>query len=392
MFIIELLRFFSGYVRFKGSGGFSERFINLCSVHDIPLWNIAYHGDYFEAYTTINGYRKISICARNSGVKIKRTRSAGIPFVLNRLKPRVGLLFGAIFFVVCLAFLSNKVWVVEISGNKTVPDDIILTAAVDAGLNFGEKTDKINAVQLSLNTCKKIDKLGWAAIRVNGCCVYIDVTEAEPAPEIENREGIYNLVASKDAQLVILECYRGTTQAKRFSSVLKGDILISGTADNKDETTSLVHASGYAVGRTVTAIEETTDTTINTTDFNIIKRIFRLNFFSIHIPIGKAPDKYHQKFISTKNLSFNGRDLPISITCEQYYTKQQKNKTISVKEAKMISMSRFMNSAANFSQGKQIINSSVSFNENQNSATVSGEFICYENIGSEAPLEIELAE
>ena len=40
MFIIRLLRFLLGYVKFEATGVFCERFINLCSYGGIKIWAI----------------------------------------------------------------------------------------------------------------------------------------------------------------------------------------------------------------------------------------------------------------------------------------------------------------------------------------------------------------
>ena len=39
MFLIRLFRFLTGYIVFSGNGGFPERFINLCSLNGISLWD-----------------------------------------------------------------------------------------------------------------------------------------------------------------------------------------------------------------------------------------------------------------------------------------------------------------------------------------------------------------
>ncbi|MBQ8783626.1 MAG: sporulation protein YqfD [Clostridia bacterium] len=389
MFLVELLRFFTGYAEFTGTGGFSERFINLCSVYDIPLWNITYYNGYFTACTSVEGYMRIAVCARNSGVKVRKNRSVGLPFILKKLRPRIGLLFGAIFFVVCLSILSNKVWVISISGNETIPTDTILSAAESAGLQLGRSTDKLNVVQLSLDTCEKVSGISWAAIRVNGCCVYIDVTEAEASPEIESKEGTYNIVASKDAQLIILEPYRGTPQAKIFNSVMKGDILISAVTPNRDESVSLVHASGYAVGRTETEITASSATSLNCAEYIPIRNVYTAHFFGLDVPLGKPPEDFSQKFTQSKMMAYSGKTLPIGFSRTEYYSLKTKAKKISPAQAKLKAASDFMNSASDFSQGKQIIKSKINFSENGSSATVTGEFICYENIGTEALFEAE---
>ncbi len=388
MFLVEFLRYITGFAEFKGTGGFSERFINLCSVHEIPLWSVTYHDGYFTARTTIDGYRRIAVCARNSGVKIKKSRSVGLPFILRKLRPRVGLAVGILFFAVCISILSNRVWIVEISGNGTIAEDVILAATEKAGLEIGKKTDELNVVQLSLDTCEAVDEISWAAIRVNGCCVYIDITQSSESPKIESKDGAYNIVSSKDAQLVILEPYRGTQQAKVFSSVLKGDVLIGGFAVNKDESISLVHASGYAVGRTETEILSSVNFNTSCTEYTPISKTYSLRFFSINLPIGQQPADFSQKFEQSKMLVYGNKTLPVGITVTQYFSKKEKNKKISPEKARLISAGKFMNDFSQFSEGKQIIKSKISFFEQKNSFETKGVFTSYENIGAENPLEV----
>ena len=300
----------------------------------------------------------------------------------------MGLAVGAVFFAVCLSLLANRVWVVEISGNDTVATDVILSAAEQAGLEIGTKTDELNVVQLSLDTCEAVKGLSWAAIRVNGCCVYIDVTLAKESPEIESKEGAYNVVASKDAQLIILEPYRGTTQAKVFSSVLKGDVLIGGFAVNKDESVSLVHASGYAVGRTETEITSAVAADVACTEYSPFKKIYTLHFFGINLPLGKAPSDFAQKFEQRKSVTYSKKVLPIGITVTQFYSENEKTKKVSPQKARLISAGKFMNKFSQFSKGKQIVSGSVSLSEQNGSFETKGAFISYENIGVEIPLEV----
>lgn len=56
MLFIKLIRFLCGYVRFRAKGGFPERFINLCSKENIPLWDISGSKGEMYAKTTIRGY------------------------------------------------------------------------------------------------------------------------------------------------------------------------------------------------------------------------------------------------------------------------------------------------------------------------------------------------
>ncbi len=387
MFLVNLLRFLTGYVYFRGSGGFSERFINLCSVHDIPLWNVTYENGFFTACTTIQGYFKIKRASKNSGVKIRKLKKSGVPFIANRLKPRFGILIGAVFFALTLCALSGKVWRIEINGNTAVPTDVILSSAENAGLQIGVKTNQLNTRQISLDMCKSIDTLSWAAVSVKGNCVYVDITERTQPQKKQTKEGCYNLVSSKDAQLVTLEPYSGTVLAKTYNPVLKGEILISSAVQNKDETVSFSHASGYAVGRTENSFSQTTDTKTAFQKFDLISKTYEINFFGLRIPLGKAPEKYSQSFKKESHLSFKKKVLPIGICVTEFYQISNETKKIPSEIADKISVSSLLNEIYTFSLGKEIIDTKISIDKKTHTAKC--DLTCFENIGVEVPVEIE---
>lgn len=386
MFLIRLLRFLSGYVEFTVTGGFSERFINLCSVYDVPLWNVSHNKDYFTACTTINGYKKIPLFVKNSGVRVRKKACIGVPFIVSRLRLRAGLLAGVIFFFLCVSLLSNKVWIIDVSGNETLPDDIIVSAVKESGFKAGTKTKDVNAVDLSLDICKKVEGVSWAAVSVKGCCIYIDVKESAPSPETADRSGQYNLVASKDAQLVILEPYRGTPVAKISNPVLKGDILISGTVFKKDETPYFVCASGYAVGKTHSRLQESIPLSLKLINPIPIKKTCSISFFGINFSIGKPPDDFSGKFSFEKCLSFNQKNLPVSICITEFYNYENQN-LADKKVCKSIALCDFLEKAHTFSKGKQITEADIRFPDNNE---IQGNFVCYENIGALAELESDL--
>ena len=94
MLIIKLIRFFTGYVSFSAHGGFCERFVNLCTLNRIPLWNMKRQSDTLFADTTVRGYKSIRQSAHRSGVKLKIVKKHGLPFLMEHNRRRRGILIG----------------------------------------------------------------------------------------------------------------------------------------------------------------------------------------------------------------------------------------------------------------------------------------------------------
>ena len=74
MFLIKLLRFLFGYVRFESGGGFPERFLNLCAQAHFPLWEVTSRGGTMKAFTTLKSYKKFRPYARKAGVRLRERK------------------------------------------------------------------------------------------------------------------------------------------------------------------------------------------------------------------------------------------------------------------------------------------------------------------------------
>ena len=54
----------------KASGGFPERFLNLCSRVNIPYWDVCCTNGVVFARTTPEGYRMMRPCAKKAGMRM----------------------------------------------------------------------------------------------------------------------------------------------------------------------------------------------------------------------------------------------------------------------------------------------------------------------------------
>lgn len=392
MILLKLFRSVSGYVEFFAKGGFGERFINLCSLHDIPLWNVKANSSGFTARTTPQGYKNILICARKSGVKTSMTRKVGLPFLIHRYRRRWGLAVGAVFLVLCLSFLSSRIWLIEITGNSAVTDEQITEAIREAGLFVGSRKSTLNPPQISLYASGKIEKLSWISVNISGSCAKIEVREGFDSPKIRDSTGNYNLVASRDAQLVILETYDGFAQAKVFNPVLKGDVLISGAYQNKDESAGFTHAYGYAVGRTEDKLKFICRADEKVYKKNLVRRVKTLYFMGLELPLGKAPKEYDACFSLKKYFSLGKKNMPVGVFYSDYSKEKSDNHFLSQRQTKLIACTRFLKSAVEYSKTHQTISSSFSLESDNRRSEITAHFSGYENIGEEVAFETESAE
>lgn len=314
MFVIELLRWLFGYINFKASGGFPDRFINLCTKDSIPLWNIQNIGGNISASTTIEGYLNIRSAARKSGMKVRFTEKKGLIFFLKKHKKRVGVVVGMLICVTIFTILSQFVWNISVVGNETVETDFIMSAFENYGIKVGTRVTKEQMREAAEKAVVDISKLSWATVNQKGTVLVIEVREKVDAPPMYDNTKPTNVIAKEDGIVLSLDILYGNAEAKIGSAVTKGDLLISGVAKHPDGRESLIHADGH-----VRALVKKTNTT-NSNSFSLYnlqnenKRKI-LFFFGLKIPLGtKTPKTFftqHKSFLEGDEMA-----LPLGIITE----------------------------------------------------------------------------
>lgn len=382
----ELINRFFGYVQFTAENGFPERFINTCTADNIPLWDISKHKETLTAKTTINGYRKIRHPARQSSMKIRIGKKVGLPFFIARHIKKTGLIVGFAVMIAMLIFLSDYVWIIEVTGNETVSDEKIIEAFDEAGLEIGSRIKTLKRPEIESKAMLNLTELSWASYNISGCIAEIKVREREPIPDIEKHSGTANIVASKDGQIVILEAYRGTASVRVGEAVTKGDLLVSGITESRLQTNLYTDADAYVVAKTEIKVE--TNVPLKTVEY-IPKSRKVWSIYFLGKEIFPPRDREGVCYTNRSRLEINGRVLPFGINYRIYTVYEKKEKTISKAEAELMAMNKYAVECYNKTKHARILESDVKLEHCEDSVTVKGKYICYENIGEISTFEIE---
>lgn len=385
----DILNFVFGCVEFTAENGFSERFINSCTVNNIPLWDVVKKDGLISAKTTAKGYRRIRSPARKSSMKVRIKHKQGLPFFINRYSRRTALISGFIVAFLILVLLTGHVWIIEVSGNEHLTDSEVLEAFEESGLKIGKRINNLKFAQIESSAMQKLGNASWAAISIHGCTAEIKIRELKKTPEIETHHGTSNIIASKDGQIEILEVYRGSAAVGIGQPVLEGDLLISGITESRLQTNLFTDADGYAVAKTNIKVKSETDKKI-TVCTPEEKKVWSIFFLGAEI---FPPKDKGDCYIHRSRLKINGKELPFGINYRIYTTyEDEKEITMSKAQAELMAMTEYAIKSHSETQHTQIIKQEVSMTEKDNFIEVSGNYFCYENIGKSVPFDIEEAE
>lgn len=386
--LFELFRFIFGYVTFRARDGFAERFINVCTAHEIPLWNISKQGNCITACTTMAGYKKIRKAASESSMKVRLVGKHGLPFIVSNNSDKLGLVIGFFVFIVGLIFLSGRVWTVNVTGNSVVSPQKIEQVFDESGLCIGRRVSKLNRQRIVAESLIKINEISWATINIRGCTANIEVREAVDKPEVEKKiESTSNIVASKDGQIEIVEAYKGTPSVKAGQTVMKGNLLISGIKQTKSDTNLFSHAQGYVVAGTTIKVKSETEK--NDKIFcDESKKVCSLYIFGKEFSLRKNLES-DVCYLNKTRAVINGVVLPFGINYRTYTKFSKEKSTSGDAVARLEALNDFALQSYNRTLHTQITSQEISVSESDNKITVTGEYNCYENIGSNLDFEVE---
>lgn len=387
MFVLKFIRFLLGYVRFTAEGGFPERFINLCSRNGINIWDLKTSGSVLTACADVRSYKKIRPCARKSGMKVRIAEKHALSLIIRQRRLRLGLVAGLVIFIAAMGFLSTRIWSISVIGNNTVDSERILEVMQELDVAVGSSND-VSVTEYREAALKMLPELTWIHVNTTGSKAVIEVREADPMPDDTVTEK-YDLVACADGTLTTLRVFNGTSTIPVGSGVLKGDILISGFEENKNLTTDLSGAQGYAEALTSRTFRSSVDNAPRLTAQRPAGSSYTLSLLFKTVPLGMAKKGDFSSFSDTSYLLINRVSLPFGIIKTSHYTEELTPYALTAHEYCALAKAEFFSQLAKELRYVKVKSCDISFVDTGKKGSVTGYFTCLENIGVLRPMQIE---
>ena len=246
MSIKKMENYVKGFVNIHVEGYYIERFINMCRMQKIYLWNIEKKNDiYLNVNIGIEDFKKIKKIARKTKCKIGINKKKGIPFFLYKYKKRKILLIMLIIFIIILFTLSKFIWNIEIKGlEESSKKQELLHTLTENGLSIGKYKNSIDIIEIVNNIRLEREDIAWVGIEIKGTNAIVEVVLAEEKPEIINQNEYCNIVSDKEAKVLKINANTGTAMVQPGDIVKNGTLLIAGWMEGKYTGTRFTRATG----------------------------------------------------------------------------------------------------------------------------------------------------
>lgn len=389
--MLNVLRFFRGYVEFSVSGKYPERFLNSAFKSGVRVWSQKSSGGKVTARMYLSDYKRSRAKARRTGVRLKVLKRRGLPFVVHKNKKRAGLLAGAAVFFIIIFFMSSFVWTVDIQGVSSVSESEIRALLRQCGVYEGARSSEIDVQWAKRQLSHKYPMITWSAINIYGSNVDVIIKEGQEKnkPDISSPADI---VAKKDGFIVAMETRDGTNLVTIGQSVLEGELLVSSAMELEGTDTRFVRAQSKIMAQTSEIAEFTAEKNIGIISSNNkeVKRL-GISFYGIELPVtaNQTGAGSCYRIIEESCLELNGTALPVSVISEKNYlysraeitrTNEMMEKSLKIQEALYETFHM---------QGAVITGRNVYESKSQDGITRKNAYSCIEDIAETNPLSVE---
>ncbi len=338
MLVLRIWNYLRGYAIIIVEGLKIERFINLAVINNIYIWDIKrLNYTSVEVKIGLGHFAKLREIVKKTNSTVKIEKKLGLPFIIKKIKRQKLLVFGFGMVMIFIFVITSYVWMIEITGTKTIDKAVILKNLYKEGLKEGQLKRKIDNRLLESKLLIEMPELSWVGVQIKGTKVIVEVVEKRPEPEIVKRDEACNIVSSKSGIISKINVLYGDGKVKNGDTVKKGQILVAGEIIRENLPARYVHSMAQVTGRTW--YEDVEEILLEQIEF---KKTGKSKAHYQLLVIGKSmmkekeiPFEEYNKYIEEKNiLSFGNYVFPIKVIKTTYIELQSEYMKYTVEEAK----------------------------------------------------------
>lgn len=337
MLILRAIRKVPSCVDFRAEGVFCEKLLTEAMKNGLDISFPRKSGYTMRGTVQAAEYRSLCKIARRLGLKMRIEKKHGIYFTLKRHRDKIGFAAGAIFAAAVVLFLNLFVWEINISGNKAVSSEEIMATLANSGLKTGTLRTAHDARKIEWNIMNDNKEIAWATVNIQGCCVNVVVSETRREAEMKyDDDKPVNIIAAKYGVIRKMDVFDGQGVVKVGDAVMKGDLLVSATFEDRHGKLTLKHSRARVMAETdyEITVEFPLEQVIETTG-GVKKSVKGIEIMGLSIPLGSSrgceelPAEKEEK-----ELYFLWIRLPIKELCTKYFAVKRNTITYTAEQAK----------------------------------------------------------
>ena len=388
--LLRIWTFARGYLVVKVIGFSPERFLNLCTNNNILIWDLRKDKEGYYFKISIKGFKLIKPFVKKTNTRIIILDKIGLPFFFYKYRKRKLFFLGIGIFILFVYILSLFIWAIEINGNSTYTDEMLLKYLSKNGYSTGIWKNKIKCSKIEKIILNDFSEVSWLSAEIQGTKLIINIKETlEHHSEVKENESC-DIISDRNGIITSIITRNGTPQVVKGDVVTKGDILVSSEILIKMEQIlkdiRLVHADADIYAKTVYKYNDELMLKYNKKEYTgKTKKGYVINLFDNRITIFHPRIKYdkYDKIETNNNLKI-GKNfyLPIKMITLEYKEYKNEPAIYEENEAKLILEKNLSKYIQEFEKkGVQILDNNVKIVKENNKLKAFGQINVIEKIG-----------
>ncbi|MDO5388317.1 MAG: sporulation protein YqfD [Clostridia bacterium] len=395
IYISKLWKFIQGYVIIYVKGYNIEKLINKTVQSDIAVHNIKKTGNTALVTISPKDFKNFVKLCRKYKCKSKIVNKNGSYRTLLFFRLNFMYLAGLLLSFFIVYFLTQRVWIIDISGNSRIDKLSILTSCNENGLYVGCNKNSIDCKAVAENIKLKYKNISWINVSLKGTSIHIKLSEDKPETVNTLSDSPVNIVSSVDCRISSIVTDKGTPLVKKNDIVKEGDVLISAqlvpSGLEENPVTDIVSARGSVRGILTRNYSFTIPYTSTEKKYTGSKKTgYTIKFFNRSFTLNDPePYKYNESSSETIQLKL-GENCPLPFFIIKNINSEYILNTVKtdISTAKKAADKQIIDHIIqNYSTDSDILSVNTKYNEGKTSLQVSAEITSEENICKEIPYE-----
>ena len=240
--MLSFIRFLRGYYKLYISGYSPERFMNLCRLNGIILWDIILEGNVYSCKIIRSDYPFLSPFLKKTKVKADIQKEYGLPFFMRKNRKRKIFFAGVLVSFLFIYGMSFFIWSFTFTGNHMIHDDILLRFVNSLGVNYGTRKQNIDIPMLEDEIREYFNGVSWVSVKISGTKLIVSVKENEILSQHVEKENVQNkdLVSGTKGIVSKMITRKGVPVVKIGDEVNVGTVLVEGKVPIFDNDGNIV--------------------------------------------------------------------------------------------------------------------------------------------------------
>lgn len=231
-----------GYLLIRIKSRETERFLNMCAHHGIPVWNLQNKEGHYEMCVTVPGFYRLKPICRKTGSRIIIIKKYGLPFFFYRNKKRKAFFIGILLGFCLLLLLSRHIWNIHVDGNRHNSTQTILNYLDELDIRHGILKKEVDCSYIAEQMRREFPDITWVSAKISGTRLILEVKENATADkELTVQESApCNITAAKNGRIVSMITRKGIPCKKVGDTCTKGEVLVSGRIEILNDSKEVV--------------------------------------------------------------------------------------------------------------------------------------------------------